>query len=134
MFAIVYRCRREGHLLDRDVIAADPARGELRLHRRGLKSRLAKLLGPDGERYVIPVLDRVRVLAINDKGILLAGMEVHPPRGSKGAGPIYPQTWWCVLKGGPEFVPASPAVSRAREREHQAHEVGRTMATYSRRR
>ena len=105
VFAIVYRCRREGQLLDREAIAADPARGELRVQRKGMK-RVAVLLGADGERYVLPLLDKVRLLALNERGVLLAGIEVFPPRGSKGTGPMYPQTWWCVLKGGPERTEA----------------------------
>src|ERR1700709_2129095 len=98
MQAIVYRCRREGARLDREAIEADPVRGELRVQRKGMK-RIAVLLKADGERYALPVLDKVRLLALNDRGVLLTGVEVHPPRGSKGNGPSYPQTWWCVLRG-----------------------------------
>lgn len=133
VFAIVYRCRREGLLSDREAIRADPARGELRVQRKGMK-RIAVLLGPDEERYLLPVLDKVKLLAVNDRGILLAGIEVHPPRGSKGNGPIYPQTWWCMLQGGPMRVEASPAESRARERARQTEAIGASMARHDTRR
>ena len=70
-------------MLDRQAIQADPTRGELRVLRKGMK-RIAVLLGPDGERYLAPVLDKVRLLALNDRGALLAGFEIFPSRGSKG--------------------------------------------------
>ena len=134
VFAIVYRCRREGLLLDRQSIQADPARGELRVQRKGMK-RIAVLLGPDGAHYVVPLLDKVRLLVLNDQGVLLSGYELHPPRGSKGNGPIYPQTWWCVMRGLPARSEPLPAEARARERERQAQEIGRTMSShYARRR
>ena len=127
MFAIVYRCRREGLLLDRQSIQADPARGELRVQRKGMK-RIAVLLGADGAQYVVPLLDKVRLLVLNDQGVLLSGYELHPPRGIKGNGPIYPQTWWCVMRGLPARSEVSPTEARARVREQKAQEIGRTMA------
>ena len=133
MQPIVYRCRREGVLLDREAIQADPVRGELRVQRKGMK-RIAVLLKSDGERYALPVLDRARLLVINDRGVLLAGTEVHPPRGSKGSGPTYPQTWWCVLRGGPARTEATPAESRAKEREREAQRIGATMHNHYARR
>ena len=123
MFAIVYRCRREGQLLHRDDIEADPAQGELQVYRKGMK-RVAVLLGANGESYVIPLLDKVKLLAINDRGVLLTGIEVHPTRGAKGTGPMFPQTWWCDLHPKPRAKVADPAESRRRERERQAREVG----------
>jgi hypothetical protein len=133
MQAIVYRCRREGALLDREAIEADPVRGELRVQRKGMK-RIAVLLKSDGERYALPVLDKVRMLALNDRGVLLAGVELYAPRGSKGSGPSYPQTWWCVLRGGPARTEASPAESRAKEREREAHRIGASMHNHYARR
>ena len=50
---------------------------------------------------MLPVLDKVRLLAMNDRGVLLGGVEYFPPRGAKGNGPMYPQTWWCLLRSGP---------------------------------
>jgi hypothetical protein len=47
------------------------------------------LLGPDGARYVVPLLDKVRLLAPNDQGVLLTGNEIIPPRGSKGSGTFH---------------------------------------------
>lgn len=55
-------------------------------------------------------------LAMNDRGVL--------PRGAKGRGPMYPQTWWCVLRGGPAKTIGDPAEARALEREIEARRVG----------
>ena len=126
MFAIVYRCRREGQLLHRDDIEAEPVHGELQVYRKGMK-RVAVLLGRDGESYVIPLLDKVKLLAINERGMLLTGIEVYPTRGAKGTGPMFAQTWWCDLspKGRPTI--ADPAEARRRERERQARDVGTSL-------
>lgn len=133
MFAIVYRCRREGELLDTEAVKARPARGELRVQRRGMK-RIAVLLEPDGEHYVIPVLDKARLLAIDGRGLLLTGVEVLPPRGSKGNGTMYRQTWWCVYRQAPARTEISSAESRALERQRQAEAIGKSLTThYSRR-
>ena len=96
--------------------------------------RIAVLLGPDGVRYVVPLLDKVRLLVINERGALLSGYEIIPPRGSKGNGTMYPQTWWCVLRGGPLVTQPAPAEPRARERASHAQEIGRTMSIYPSRR
>jgi hypothetical protein len=87
MFAIVYRCRREGVRLDRAAIEANPVRGELRAQRRGFNNRMAVLLKADGEHYALPVLDKVKLLKLNDRGVLLRGIEMHSPRGAIGIGP-----------------------------------------------
>lgn len=83
---------------------------------------------------MLPVMDKVQVLAINERGVLLAGYEMHPPRGSKGDGQVFPQAWWCVLRGGHAGAPASPARSRELERARDAAEIGRTMSAHDRRR
>ena len=88
---------------------------------------MAVLLGVDGETYVLPVLDKVRLLAKYDRGVLLSGVECFPPRGAKGSGPMYQQTWWCVLRGGPARTIADPAVARRLEREHEAREIGEAI-------
>ncbi|MGJ7497952.1 hypothetical protein ACSFA8_23140 [Variovorax sp. RT4R15] len=134
MYAIVYRCRRQGVLVDQAMVKADPASGELRIRRHGFNSRIAVLLGPDGERYKLPVLTKIRVLELNDRGLLLSGYEVYPPRGAKGSGTVFPQTWWCVLREAPEFAPASVERARALVRSRKASEIGRTMAAHDRRR
>lgn len=128
MFAIVYRCRREGQLLDAEAVKASPARGELRVQRRGMK-RIAVLLEPDGEHYVIPVLDKARLLAIDGRGLLLTGVEILPPRGSKGNGTMYRQTWWCVYRQAPANL-VSPAEARGLERQRQAEAVGKSLASH----
>ncbi|MGJ7508354.1 hypothetical protein [Variovorax sp. GT1P44] len=134
MFAIVYRCRREGIRLDRPAIEANPVRGDLRVQPRGFNNRMAVLLKADGEQYALPVLDKVKLLGLNETGVLLTGIEVHPPRGAKGNGPMYLQTWWCVLRGGPVRTEASPAEARAQERERQAREVGEALNRWPARR
>lgn len=134
MYAIVYRCRRQGVLVDQAMVKADPASGELRIRRHGFNSRIAVLLGPDGERYKLPVLTKIRVLELNDRGLLLSGYEVYPPRGAKGSGTVFPQTWWCVLRGVPDFAPASVERAQALVRSREASEIGRTMAAHDRRR
>lgn len=96
VFATVYRCRREGQLLHPEEIKRDPRRGDLRVSRRGMR-RIAVLLAPDGERYIVPLLDRVRLLAVDGRGVLLTGLERIPPRGLKGSGLAFMQTWWCEL-------------------------------------
>jgi hypothetical protein len=62
--------------------------------------------------------------------VLLSGYEVFPSRGSKCNAPIYPQTWWCILRGAPPLREASPAESRARERVRQAQEIGWSMSIH----
>jgi len=76
-------------------------------------SRIAVLLGPDGERYQLPVLTKIRVLELNERGRLLSGYEVYPPRGAKGKGPVFPQKWWCVLRNEVRFAPVSVEGARA---------------------
>ena len=104
------------------------------MQRRGFNNRMAMLLGPDGERYMLPVLDKVRLLAMNDRGVLLSGVECFPPRGAKGRGLMYPQTWWCVLRGGPPRTEGSPAEARALERELEARRVGDALNRWPTRR
>jgi hypothetical protein len=138
MFATVYLCRHEGALLDRLAVQAHPVDGELVVHRRGFNRRIAKLLAKDGETYLLPVLNKVRLLTINDRGVLLSGYEMHLPRGSKGTGAIYPQTWWCVTSHVPARDRLSPADARAMEQarslRRESDEIGSTMSAHSGRR
>ena len=120
--------------MDRLEVQAHPVAGELVVHRRGFYRRIAKLLAKDGETYLIPVLDKIRLLTINDRGVLLSGYEMHPPKGSKGSGPIYAQTWWCVTSHVPLRERLSPADARAMERartlRRESEEIGRTMTSH----
>ena len=76
--------------LDPAAIRAESVTGDLRVQRRGFNNRMAMLLGPDDEPYMLPVLDKVRLLAMNDRGVLLSGVECFLPRGgAKGSGPRY---------------------------------------------
>ena len=97
MKAIVYLCRHQGQKRTRDAIQASPATGNLIVIRRGYSNRIAMLLAPDAETYIVPVLDKVRIIALNDLGMMLSGEEVHPSRSSKGSGTRFVQSWWCVL-------------------------------------
>lgn len=112
MFCAVYRLRARGQKLEREVVQRHPVHGELlfteRLHapRPGRSVMVAMLLRPDGESYVIPVLDRARVTRIRGKGVLIAGTEVNPRgRGLKNIkADRYHQTWWCVPAPSPPCV------------------------------
>jgi hypothetical protein len=97
------------------------------VQRRGFNNRMAVLLGSNGETYMLPVLDKARLLAMNDRGVLLTGIECYPPRGAKGRGAMYPQTWWCVLRGGPAKTIGDPA--EARRLEHERRRAN--LATHS---
>lgn len=131
---MVFRCRREGLLLQRDQIIGEHVRGELRVHRKGMK-RVAVLLAPDGEHYLLPLLDKVKLLAMNERGLLLTGVEVFPARGAKGNGLMFPQTWWCLLdQGGMRVDECPPVEARARERAREARGIGESMAREYRRR
>ncbi|GAA4337925.1 hypothetical protein GCM10023165_16300 [Variovorax defluvii] len=109
-----------------ESIHADFARGELQVYRKGMK-RVAVLLAPDGETYVLPLLDKVKLLAMNECGVLLTGTEIYPARGAKGTGPMYRQTWWCELNPKTYTTIADPAQARRRERERQAREIGASL-------
>lgn len=127
--------------MDREAIQAHPKAGELVVHRRGFNTRIAKLLAPDGETYLIPVLDKVKLLAVNERGVLLSGLEMHPPKGLKGSGSVYQQTWWCVTRQEVPKPPEAPAVRpdpleavRTQELRREADEIGRTLSMHSGRR
>lgn len=127
--------------MDRQAIQTHPKAGELVVHRRGFNTRIAKLLAPDGETYLIPVLDKVKLLAVDERGVLISGLEMHPPKGLKGSGPVYQQTWWCVtlqeVPKPPEVLVVRPdplEAVRARELRREADEIGRTMSMHSGRR
>ena len=103
MRCAVYRLRRLGHKLEIEAVKGGLVHGELvftkRLHdpRPGRSVMVAMLLAPDGESYVIPVLDQARVLRIRGHGFLIAGVEVHPRRRAMKniQADRYRQTWWC---------------------------------------
>lgn len=124
--------------MNRLEVQAHPVAGELVVHRRGFNRRIAKLMAKDGETYLIPLLDKVQLLTINDRGVLLSGYEMHPPRGSKGSGAVFRQTWWCVTSHVPMTERLSAADARAMERarvlRREGEEVGRTMSAHSGRR
>ena len=104
MFCIVYRIRSQGQKRERELIRSTPSRGDLHFDHRIWDPRPARqimkatLLADDGERYLLPVLDRARLVTIRGNGMLITGTEVIP----RGTGmkniraDYYPQTWWCV--------------------------------------
>ncbi|MBT2299592.1 hypothetical protein J7E70_03855 [Variovorax paradoxus] len=61
-------------MLQRDQIMSGRVRGDLRVHREGMK-RVTVLLAPDGERYLLPLVDKVKLVAIDERGLLLTGIE-----------------------------------------------------------
>ena len=111
VFCIVYRQRAQGKERHPDWIRSSPARGELQFEcglwdeRPWRVVMRAALVGPDGETYVLPVLDRARIVRIRGKGILIEGTEVIPVRPSGGIKNVkvdrYRQAWWCVPKSKP---------------------------------
>jgi hypothetical protein len=151
----VFRTRHQGDKLPSTEAVKHGRRvGELRYFERvydprpGRSLMIATLTAPDGETYILPVLDRARVRRI-DGGILISGMEVVP----RGIGmknvksDSYPQTWWCrplaIPRGGFEDDAdrfGNPAESRrqARERELEqsleARKIGETLTKRSTRR
>ena len=120
-------------MLSPEAIRADFARGELQIYRKGMK-RVAVLLAPDGETYVLPLLDKVKLLAMNHCGVLLTGTEIYPTRNEKGTGPMYRQTWWCELNPKSYTAVADPAEARRRERERQARKIGTSLLRWPKRR
>lgn len=104
MYCEVFRTRWQGEKLgDAERVKHTRKVGELVFTERlwdprpGRTVWVAMLLRPDGETYVIPVLDEARVRKIKT-GFLISGREVVP----RGIGmkniksDEYPQTWWCV--------------------------------------
>lgn len=103
----MYRLRRGNEKLDEEAVRAGRVVGELsfreRLHdpRPGRSIWCASLLAQDGERYVIPALDRAHMgdgIRPFKKGFLIYGEEIIPlTRGSKNIkSERYRQTWYCV--------------------------------------
>ena len=125
--------------MDRDDIRANGRRGDLVVRRRGM-GRLAMFLAADGKTYVVPVLDRAKLLEVNERGLLLTGLERIPPRGREGDGTSYAQTWWCEVPAVVELdrvvVPAGAkraAAMREAQEVRDAYEIGRAMTQGSRR-
>lgn len=58
------------------------------------------LLVPGTTKYAIPVMDQARILKVNDRGLLVTGMEIFPTtRGIKNVkSDDFPQTWWCEFR------------------------------------
>lgn len=117
VFATVFRCRFHADRLDPETIRAAPLHGELIVHRRGMGS-IAKLVARDGVTYVAPVLDRVRLVELDARGLLLPGVSATPDAAT---------TRWAVLSSDvvvcADTAAAHEADTRADERR-QAAEVG----------
>lgn len=142
MFYEVFRTRYQGEKLPSpEAIKHGRRVGELRYFERiydprpGRSLMIATLTAPDGETYILPVLDRARVRRV-DGGILISGLEVIP----RGIGikniksDNYPQTWWCrQLPERPTPRQASPAESRV-EARRLGEEVGATLNRWPTRR
>ncbi|RYF29947.1 MAG: hypothetical protein EOO23_06255 [Comamonadaceae bacterium] len=104
MHASVFRLLHQGRAIDRDKLrASHPARGELHLRLRvnGREPQWDILLATleVGGRYVIPCLDRARVVEIRGRWMHLHGVEVNP-RGNSPKRLVsdnYRQEWWCKV-------------------------------------
>jgi hypothetical protein len=68
-------------------------------------------LESDGETYIVPAIDKVRLLSINERGLLLTGYERIPPRRHKRDGLTYVQTWWRELPAVMELEGFEPSVT-----------------------
>lgn len=105
VFYDVYRLYSNGVPLTAEAAQRfKAARGDLRMrkqysYRPGF---IAQLLKPD-LTYVIPVLTKAFVLRIGDDAMLIAGLEVHPGRGSKSPASYLPQRWLCKHPPEPEL-------------------------------
>lgn len=99
MQVTVYRTRRRG------VRLPQPAAGvtghlQLDLWRvRATRQLAAKLTSaPDGATLLLPELLAARVERITRNGIVIAGTEIVPRRGTaKSSADRYAQTWWCLV-------------------------------------
>lgn len=107
MQARVWRLFERGQPLDPALARRrPPAVGELQLRLRlgGRGERwnvyLACLMHQDHE-YVIPALDRARVVEISGRWLHLVGLETVPrSRSDKRPNPdCYAQAWWCRIEG-----------------------------------
>ena len=101
-------------------VQAHPVAGELVVHRNGFNRRIAKLLAKDGDTYLIPMLDEVRLLTINDRGVLLSGTR----QGLQGLGFT------------PDLVVCNQPCARKRPIEpcrRQSHATGQSAASSERR-
>lgn len=103
MQVTVYRTRQRGIRLP---APADGVRGELVLelwrlrHARQLAARLTR--ADDASVLLLPELLAARVERITRGGIVVAGIEIVPRRGTaKSHADRYPQTWWCLVHGQP---------------------------------
>lgn len=118
MQAAVYRLLQQGRTIDRDYLRATrPARGDLRLRLR-ITGRgaewdifLATLEQPGGT-YVIPCLDRAKVIEIRGHWLHLRGVEINPRGASvkRLASDNFKQEWWCKVEGAVgQVVPSRTA-------------------------
>ena len=115
MFCTVYQVRSQGFKREREAIRLSGRSGDLSFDcglwdpRPARQVMRATLVDTDGERYLLPVLDRARLVKIRGSGLLITGIEVIP----RGIGmknikaDHYPQTWWCVPM--PQVAHPAPA-------------------------
>lgn len=109
MFCTVYLLRRKGEKLPAQVVRQVPYRGELRYQLRLIGKSppwnvmKATLIGEDGARYVVPVLDKARIVKVQRDGILITGTEVLPTTlGIKNIKADYfRQSWYCIPEARP---------------------------------
>jgi hypothetical protein len=107
VIAVVYRMLEGGHRLERgQALRQEPARGELALRARltnrgpGWDVYLAMLMTPS-YGYVIPPLDRAKLVAIRGRWLQISGLEIHPHKRNHKSLSVsrYEQEWWCRVEG-----------------------------------
>lgn len=113
MLADVRRLRFEGSQLPRErVHALTPVRGELIVFKRtdpwrGCIVPVASLVAADGETYVLPPLDQVRIARWQGQDLVLVGLEERA--NTKGEQPDL-QSWWVRLVSDPDPPRTLPPV------------------------
>lgn len=104
MLVEVLALRREGAKLSRDALGA-PCRGWLRMDAAniaGVQSLHAALHASRsrGAPTIIPPLTQARVRKIDERGMLIYGLEAEQPAGPSAK--RWPQAWFCQLVGANE--------------------------------
>lgn len=114
MQVTVYRTRQRGVRLP---APAAGVRGQLLLelwrlrHARQLAAKLTR--EDDASLLLLPELLAARVERITRNGIVIAGTEIVPRRGSmKSSADRYPQTWWCLVHPQAPHPPADTGRAR----------------------
>ena len=95
MLCKVYRLRSKGQKLPADALVAQA--GQLRVHISPIPPNLLVVALMDGRDFPIINLEDARLVKINQRGMLFAGIEHQfEGRSANLYSAHYRQTWWCV--------------------------------------